>query len=258
MTTPTQYFFIDECGDPEFFGKGKSLLVGTKGYQPLLILGLIETSNRKALHKAVETFCNEIKQDVLYKSIPSLSEPNWFLHAKNDHPEVRSEFFKFLRSYEGIRFHAVIARKDLSIFRKKHNNNASEFYFDVVKHLLQPLLKTDKKYAIYLSHKPKSTNEKLIDAIEKAIDNNIRFKNLTTPISYTSTIEKSNFLCELSVVDYFLWALQRYIYKKEMRFWEAVEPSVGTVVDLYGGNTLYDTKNPFRLEKAREFEAILL
>lgn len=256
--TPTQYFFIDECGDPEFFGRGKTLLVGTKGYQPLLILGLIETSNRKILHKAVEAFCNELKQDVLFKSIPSLSQPSWFLHAKNDHPEVRSEFFKFLRRYEGIRFHAVIARKDLSIFRKKHHNNASEFYFDVIKHLLQPLIKTDNQYSIYLSHKPKSTNEKLIDAIEKAIDRNVQILNHSNPIPYTSTIEKSNFLFELSVVDYFLWALQRYIYKKEIRFWEAIEPSVGTVVDLYHGNTLYDANNPFRLEKAKEFEAILL
>jgi hypothetical protein len=258
MSQPTQYFFIDECGDPEFFGKGKTLMVGTKGYQPLLILGLIETNDRKTLHKAVEVFCNEIKQDVLFKSIPSLSNPNWFLHAKNDHPEVRSEFFKFLRKCDGIRFHAVIARKNLSIFRKKHNNNASEFYFDVIKHLLEPQLKIGNRYSIYLSHKPKTTNEKLIDSIEKAIDSNKQKNSLQSPISYTSTIEKSNFLFELSVVDYFLWALQRYIYKKEMRFWEAIEPLVGTVVDLYDGNTLYDANNPFRLEKAKEFEAILL
>ncbi len=89
------YFFIDECGDPEFFGKGKSLLVGTKGYQPLLILGMIETTNRKALYKAVNEFSNQILSDTLFKTIPSVSEPNWFLHAKNDHPEVRAEFLSF-------------------------------------------------------------------------------------------------------------------------------------------------------------------
>lgn len=36
------YCFIDECGDPEFYGKGKRLLVGSSGYQPLLIMGMIE------------------------------------------------------------------------------------------------------------------------------------------------------------------------------------------------------------------------
>lgn len=195
---------------------------------------------------------------MLFKSIPSLSEPNWFLHAKNDHPEVRAEFFKFLRNRHDITFHAVIARKDLTIFRKKHNNNASEFYFDVIKHLLEPQLKSGSKYSIYLAQKPKSTNEKLIESIEKAIESSKKKQLFTDKIIYTSTIEKSNFLPELSVVDYFLWALQRYIYKKEMRFWEAIEPLVGTVVDLYDGNILYDAKNAFRLEKAKEFEAILL
>jgi hypothetical protein len=257
MTQPTQYCFIDECGDPEFFGKAKSLLVGTKGYQPLLILGMIETSDRKTLHKAVEEFCKNIKNDTLYKTIPSLSEPKWYLHAKNDHPEVRAEFFKFLRNYQGVHFHAIIARKDLSIFRKKHNNNASEFYFDVIKHLLEPHLKAGCKYAIYLSQKPKSTNEKLIDAIEKAIESNKRKYDFTDSITYSSTIEKSSFLAELSVVDYFLWALQRYIYKQEIRFWESVEPLVGSVIDLYDRNTLYSPDNPFRLEKAAVFEPIL-
>jgi hypothetical protein len=252
------YFFIDECGDPEFFGKGKSLLVGTKGYQPLLILGMIETSNRKALYKAVNEFSNQILGDTLFKTIPSVSEPNWFLHAKNDHPEVRAEFFKFLRNRQDITFHAVIARKDLNIFRKKHNNNASEFYFDVIKHLLEPRLKSGNKYSIYLAQKPKSTNEKLIESIEKAIESSKKKQPFTDEISYTSTIEKSSFLPELSVVDYFLWALQRYIYKKEIRFWEAIEPSVGTVIDLYDGNSLYDANNLFRLKKTKEFEAILL
>jgi hypothetical protein len=251
------YCFIDECGDPEFYGKGKRLLVGTSGYQPLLIMGMIETDNRKALSKAVREFSESMLQDVLFRSIPSVKEPNWFLHAKNDHPEVRAEFFKFLRQYEGLKFHAVIARKDLSIFNRKHNNNSSEFYFDVIRKLLENHWSVDTKYHIYLAHKSKSTTEKLINSIERAIDGSNKRKRIIEQIDYQCTIEKSSFLPELSVVDYFLWALQRYIYKGERRFWETIEPSVGSVINLYDENKLYNEQNVFRLEKAPAFEPIL-
>ena len=257
MQIPNRYFFIDECGDPEFFGKGKRLLVGTQGYQPLLIMGMIETDNRKKLNKAVKEFSESILQDVLFKSIPSVKESNWFLHAKNDHPEVRAEFFKFLRNYEGIKFHAVIARKDLGIFNRKHNNNSSEFYFDVIRKLLENHWFGEVKYHIYLAHKSKSTTEKLINSIERAIESSNKKKGIIEQIYYQCTIENSNFLPELSVVDYYLWALQRYIYKGESRFWETIEPSVGTVIDLYDNNRLYDKQNLFRLQKAPKFEQIL-
>lgn len=257
MTKQNRYIFIDECGDPEFYGKGKRLLVGTQGYQPLLIIGMIETENRKELNKAVREFSESILQDTLFISIPSVKDPNWFLHAKNDHPEVRAEFFKFLRQYQSIKFHAVIARKDIGIFNRKHNNNASEFYFDVIRKLLENHWTENVKYHIYLAHKSKSTTEKLINLIEKAIEKSNKKKGIVEQIDYQCTIQKSNFLPELSVVDYFLWALQRYIYKEERRFWETIEPLVGSIIDLYDGNKLYNMNDLFRIEKAHPFEPIL-
>ena len=257
MQIPNRYFFIDECGDPEFFGKGKRVLVGTQGYQPLLIIGMIETEDRKTLNKAVREFSDSVLKDVLFKSIPSVKDANWFLHAKNDHPEVRAEFFKFLRKYEGIKFHAVIARKELGIFNRKHNNNASEFYFDVIRKLLENHWFENVKYHIYLAHKSKSTTERLINSIEKAIENSNKKKGIIEQIDYRCTIENSSFLPDLSVVDYFLWALQRYIFKGESRFWETIEPSVGSVIDLYDNNRLYDKDDFFRLHKAPAFEPML-
>ncbi len=97
----------------------------------------------------------------------------------------------------------------------------------------------------------------MIDSIEKAIESSKKKQPFINEITYTSTIEKSSFLPELSVVDYFLWALQRYIYKKEIRFWEAIEPLVGSVIDLYDNHTQYDSQNLFRLEEAPLFEPIL-
>lgn len=73
----THYFFIDECGDPEFYGKRKKLLVGTEGFQPLLILGMVETPNRKTLQKAILELKAEILSDPLYNTIYSVSQPDF-------------------------------------------------------------------------------------------------------------------------------------------------------------------------------------
>ena len=56
---------------------------------------------------------------------------------------------------------------------------------------------------------------------------------------------------ELSVVDYILWALQRYIFKGERRFYEAVEHQVASVIDLYEGHKVYDSIDLFRVEKGK-------
>jgi hypothetical protein len=140
-----KYLFIDESGDPVFYGNRKRLLVGTEGFQPYLIVGMVETANRKALRKAVLSFMEKIRLDRLYNSIPSMNAmKGWFVHARGDHPEVRAKFFELLRQLDGYLAHIVLAKKDLTIFNKKHNNNPTEFYFDVLHHLLNgKFLETD-------------------------------------------------------------------------------------------------------------------
>ena len=67
-----KYFFIDESGDPDFYGFRHKLLVGTPGYQPLLLMGMIETQNRRALSKAMLDVKAEIESDPLYKKLHSV------------------------------------------------------------------------------------------------------------------------------------------------------------------------------------------
>jgi hypothetical protein len=79
------YLFIDESGDPAFYGSRKKLLVDTPGFQPYLIIGMIETNDRKFLRNAVVNFIQNIKSDILYNSIPSVAhEKGWYVHARGD------------------------------------------------------------------------------------------------------------------------------------------------------------------------------
>jgi len=229
------YFLIDESGDPNFYAKRKKLLIGSPGFQPYLIIGMIETNNRKALRKAVVGFMEKTKADTMYKTISSVSRNDWYLHAKGDHPEVRAKFFELLRGLNGFKVHVVIGKKDLGIFNHKHNNNPTEFYFDLIHHLIRNKLNSENmEYNLYLSQKGNSTMIRFNEAVLSAIkaDNN----NRETPLNvkYKLEIVPNHELLELSVIDYMLWALQRKLIHEESRFFDALQDKFETIIDLYG------------------------
>jgi len=64
----------------------------------------------------------------------------------------------------------------------------------------------------------------------------------------------------MSVVDYMIWALQRYITKGEGRFFKALQDKYSLIIDLYDFDNYEEMKNyywrgnPFELEKASEFK----
>ena len=228
-----KYLFIDESGDPVFYGNRKKLLVGTEGFQPYLIIGMIETSDRKALRKAVVRFMNNIKADPLYNSIPSVNaDKGWFVHARGDHPEIRAKFFELLRNVDGFKAHIVIAKKKLSIFTRKHNCNPTEFYFDVLHHLLNGrLADMNCSYNLYLSHRGNNS----LHRFQTAVDNALAAKEFDTKgkIKCNLEIVPSREMPELSVIDYLMWAVQRKLLIGESRYFDALQSKYETVLNLY-------------------------
>lgn len=230
---PKKYLFIDESGDPFFYGNRKKLLVGSDGFQPYLIIGMIETENRKALRKAVVEFMENIKADSLYNSIPSIAtDRGWFVHARGDLPEIRAKFFELLRNMEGFKAHIIIAKKNLNIFNKKHNNNPTEFYFDVLHHLLNGRLKeTERQYNLYLSQRGNNSIHRFQEAVTKALAADKI--ELSSTIQYNLEIVQSKEMPELSIIDYLIWAVQRNLLQGESRYFEALRSKYETVLNLY-------------------------
>ena len=75
-------------------------------------------------------------------------------------------------------------------------------------------------------------------------------------ISYNCTVVRSRDFPELSVVDYLLWALQRYILKDEKRYFAAMEHHYEQILDIYeddGYGRLYTQEDHFDLKKASPF-----
>lgn len=253
-----KYLFIDEGGDPSFYAKRKTLIVGKQGYQPMLNLGMVSLSDKKEIRSAITKFGESLKSDPLYSSIHSLSQQDWYFHACNDHPEVRAKFFEFLRDLDGYESHIVLGRKRLSTFTNKHNSNEKEFYFDLIYHLLKDRLTSEEvDYHIFLSAREKNTQKYLEDAIEKAIARDNKNREKPLEINYKFDIVRSQDTPELSIIDYLLWGLQRYVLKGEIRFYKALTSKYDQIIDLYDvtnqDNNIYTNNNPFDLAKASEF-----
>ena len=264
MEKKKTYLFIDESGDAAFYAKKNKPLVGTDGFQPLLLLGLIVLEDKKEVHKKITDLQDEIKKDSLYNTLKCVTNPKgWYFHARNDQPEIRTKFIELIRKLEGFKSYIVIGRKRLDVFHSKHNKSESEFYFDMVYHLLKDRLnKEDVFYQILLSTRAGNSAEKLKHAIEKAIerDNKKRIKPIN--IHYDCRTIPSEITPELSLIDYLMWALQRYILMKDNRFFAAMAAKYNLIIDLYdfekfgkkNSNYYHPKKNHFDIDNASEFK----
>lgn len=258
-----KYLFIDESGDPAFYASGKRLIAGQSGFKPILLIGMIEIEDKKSLRKAIVDFMDELKSDPLYSTLPCVTNPKgWYLHASYDNTEVQVRFCDFIRRRNDIKFYCIIGRKILELFHRKHNGNETEFYFDLVYHLLKDRLNEENtEYQIFLSARNRTSQESLTQSVLKAITQDNLRRNEPLSIKFKCDIVRSNLTPELSVADYMLWALQRYILQGEKRFYLAMEEQYNLIIDLYDSDksegksysNYYDADNRFALEKAGRF-----
>ena len=154
----------------------------------------------------------------------------------------------------------VIGRKKPAIFTQKHNNNPAEFYYDLVHHLLRGRLvaRPERPHHIYLAQRGKDNIDRFQRAVGQAFYHYVATLMGEREMPVCQMLLSST--CpELSIVDYCLWALQRYLLKGEIRFFAALEARFDLILDLYDddpvtGNGIYTKANPLRLEKRSPFE----
>ena len=252
------HYYIDESGNPEFYGKGKKLLIDKEGFSKILIIGLVTIINKKHIISEIEKFKANLIRTKKLKDIHSLHQPGWYLHAKDDHPDVRDIFFDFL-SKKSFRGYFIIGRKNLEIFEKKHKRNEKVFYFDLIKNLLKDRFLDFSEYKIYLSRRSGNSIKAFSEAIEESIAKyNKSTKREDIKPVYSCNIVPSKFTPELSVVDYQLWALQRYILRGEKEYFDILKDKYCFIYDIYGkekkGQSRYfNHENPFDLNKTEAF-----
>jgi hypothetical protein len=174
----------------------------------------------------------DIRSDNLYNKIPSVATgKGWYVHARGDHPEIRAKFFELLRRLDGFKTYIVIAKKDLNIFNRKHNNNPTEFYFDVLHHLLSGRIKNDDcQYNLYLSQRGNNSLNRFQEAVSKALATS---GDVPSAADCVLEIVAGKEMPELSIVDYLIWAVQRNLIHGEDRYLDALRNKYEMIVDIY-------------------------
>ena len=109
------YFFVDEAGDPNFFGTAGGCIVGKMGCSSILILGFIETQEPERLRRAVLDLHEKVIEDEFLQALPSARKTKVSFHANYDGAEVRYLVYGLLKQLE-FKAQFVVARKIESVF----------------------------------------------------------------------------------------------------------------------------------------------
>ena len=70
-----QHFFLDEAGDPSFYGKGKRIIVGTPGVSSCYFLGMVKFNDSlNDIRQEVIHLQHKVETDPYFKKIGSIEK----------------------------------------------------------------------------------------------------------------------------------------------------------------------------------------
>lgn len=248
-----RWFFVDEAGDPTFYDRYGSLIVGHEGCSPIFILGMIETADPAPIRKALAELHQQIATDEYLQGIPSITKTNLAFHAKDDVPEVRQAIFKCLRDLD-FKAQFVVARKIERVFRTTFHGSETRFYNRLVSQLFENTLHRYQNNRIYFAKRgSRERQQPLRQAIEAGIlAFETRWKTKVDTRLFVTAQTPVGEPC-LQVIDYMNWAVYRAFVKREMRYYHFVQDKVSLLVDLYDyakyPNNWYSRSNPFEINK---------
>ena len=231
--------FLDESGDTTFYGKKKKPIVGEEGVSECFILGMVKFKTKLGpIRDQIEQMQNEIVSDEFYRDIPSIikkvNKSGYYFHAKDDIPEVRERFFRYIKTLN-CSFEAVVARKIPELYESKHKGNEAWFYADLLSHLLKNKLTNYDKMVLNIASRGKSTkNLNLELALQKARDRYINVhpeKDIKTKVVFNVMEQTTEPL--LNVADYFCWTIQNVFEKGNVRYYNYLKDKISQVIDLY-------------------------
>jgi len=259
-----RWYFVDETGDPIFYGKGKEIIIGYEGCSRAFSVGFLRTYNPQAIRSKLADVRLAILNDRYFQGIPSIAKSLSAFHAKDDVPEVRKLVYEALDKMDFVA-QVVVGRKHIQLFTTKHRGSADLFYDDLIGYLFSRQLHLAAENTIVFARRGNKARQ---HALRKAVEAGTqKFREKYKGAAVTKVnIETSQPAQEpvLQAIDYVLWAVQRAFEKREMRFFEYMRDKIELVWDVYdfkklkqrqktkdkGLSVIYDrTNNPFDIKK---------
>lgn len=248
----TTHRFLDEAGDTTFYGKGRKPIIGLPGVSLTFGLGMLKINDdlRTTRQKIID-LQHSIEKNEYLNVIPSvrkkITSGGFYLHASDDPPEVRQSAYELIKKID-CALEMMVARKIQSVFSRKHNNHESEFYADVLSHLLKNKLASGHKYVLNIAHRANSTsNRNLLSALDKArgrAQKKYVKDDLTSRVVFNVQNPRTEPL--INIADYLCWAVQRVFEKGETRFYNYMLDKISLVVDIYDREKYEGSKNYYK------------
>ena len=264
----SHYYFVDEAGDPEIWGRRKEDIIIDRGGSRFFIIGLAHIHHTLAVSTALDHLRQNLLADPHYSSIPSMNPAKEKtakqFHAKDDHPAVRERVFGLLSQQENdIRFYAVIREKRAVLDSIRRMESIDSSYRYQPSHLYDAMVRRifsgrlhfdDSRYTVYFAQRGKSPRQgALLSALHNAQKDYESLAELppTTPaIRFISGYPWQ--FQGLQVVDYFCWALQRLYERRDNTFWKMLWDAgkIRCVIDLddvtrkWPNGQIYSEDNP--------------
>lgn len=258
-------YFVDESGDLTLFDASGKVIVGREGVSHTFMVGAAFCEQWEPLCQRLEGLRHSLLTDPYFRHVPSMQpsagKTALAFHAKDDVQEVRWEVFKLLREAD-VRLFAAFRRKVvIARHRKAHwqrtgfKRDDEEVYEKLVENVFKDRLHRASETRITFSRRGKSERA---GALSRSIANaKARFerkwrKGIDRPTTILAGRPHEH--AGLQVVDYLLWALQRFVEKGESRFFEYLSDRYSLVVDeddsrRHGWGEYYSSKNPLTPEK---------
>lgn len=263
-------WFVDEAGDPTLFGKGGKIVAATEGCSRFFIAGKLECRDVQALTSDLDRLRNDLVSDPFFKDVPSLNPERKRtavqFHAKDDPPEVRFLVYKLLAKHE-LRFVAVVRDKlrllDYAQQRRRidpayrYDPTGHELYDELTRHLFSRMHGRNEHKIVFAQRGHKPRTKAFVDAIaheHNTIDEALDVQR-PKPTEVVCSVPQAH--AGLQAVDYYLWALQRFYERSEVRYLNFLWPQILEVLDLdlpQGANpskqqsTVFNKEHPLTLE----------
>ena len=235
----TGHRYFDEAGDTTFYGKGKIPLLGTFGVSSNFLLGMLTLNEPvQLIRQKIIELQNDIITDPYFNNVPSIHKKKstfgYFLHAKDDIPEVRKLVFDLIISID-CKFDAVISRKDYNIYERKHNGNQSEFYADMLSNLLHDNIFGFDKLVLNIASRSRCTTHLNLErGLQKAMFiSKHKFPNGKSNCQVKFNVQRPTTEPIINIADYFLWAIQRMVERNEKRYFDYLSMKMNKVTYLY-------------------------
>lgn len=257
--------FIDEAGDMTFYKKShgqKTVSVGDNGVSKCFMIGMVHVKDDlEDAREEIRAFSKRIQEDAYFQSYESVRKTclkgrhGYYPHAKNDPIELRYEFFKLLRDNIDFTLQVVVGRKDPRRFENQHRGHDSEFYADLLSHLLMDKGKYDGLIIDVAERGSSTSNRNLQHAVEMARELSLRGKR-TKPLEHGFKFNVQPYDEEplLALPDYGLWAVQRLFERGDEKYYNLLIDRIRLVLDLYEPrpypqhNNYYTRYNPLTCE----------